>query len=294
MDHRRDAAYPASVRSGDTAGGVGVVAQHGDHFAQGKDEHADKKNGCGGIDGEEGDTGNKQQKAKDSLGDLGEFSQQDSKNGRKQNDHKAVKGVEISVYGSAGLSHRVFQLQGEQDAHQIGGHGGKASEQQHIDQHRPLPEDRHHRDLLIHRKLILAVILFHGSGILRNRIFGMHEEDDQYRGNENHQTVDAESQTQEVFKQNTRDTGADNEAQIETQIGKRIGLHPLFGGGIVGVQRVVCRGFDRLKQARKKQDRRGNDGKGQNRSQQIQADRQKIKYNDDGFSVKPVSQLAAQ
>ena len=58
MHHRRDAAHPTSVGCRNTTGGVGIVAQHGDHFAQGEDEHTHEKHGGGGLDGEEGNTGN--------------------------------------------------------------------------------------------------------------------------------------------------------------------------------------------------------------------------------------------
>ena len=67
----------------------------------------------------------------------------------------------------------------------------------------------------------------------------MDKQQNQYRRSKNRQTVDAESQPNEVFKQNACHTGAHNIAQVKTQVGQRIGLFPLGGGGIIRIQRIV-------------------------------------------------------
>ena len=60
-------------------------------------------------------------------------------------------------------------------------------------------------------------------------------------GDEDGHAVQAEGQPHMVFKENTRQAGAYDKAQIIAQIGKGIGFFSLGRGGVVGVQRIVGR-----------------------------------------------------
>ena len=75
MHNRGNTAYPTSVGSGDTAGGIGIAAQHRDDFTQGKDEHTHKQHRCSCPEREEDNAGNEQQQTKDGLRNLGKLFQ---------------------------------------------------------------------------------------------------------------------------------------------------------------------------------------------------------------------------
>ena len=75
----------------------------------------------------------------------------------------------------------------------------------------------------------------------------MDKEENQYSGDEDGQTVDAESQSYEVLKEDAGNAGTYDETQVKAQIGQGICFFPLSGGGVVCVQGIVGRTFDGLK-----------------------------------------------
>ena len=294
MYHAGDASNATSVRSGNTTGIVGVDTENGDDFAQCEHKHTRKQNSNCGVPGEKGDSGHIQQKSKNRFGNLRDPLQQDGQNRCKGDYHKSVQRIQVAIDGGAGFTHGILQLQREQDANQIGWHGCDTADQQHTDQDGPLPENLQHRNLFVYREFIFAVGFLQKVCVLGNRVFGMDKEKDQNGRYKNRKTVDAECQSEMMFKEKSGKTGTHDKAKVKTQIGQGVCLFTLLGGGIVRVQSVIRGRFNGLEQTGQEQDNGGSDGQRKYCRQQIQTYCNAVKDNNDGFAAEAVSQLSAQ
>lgn len=105
IDYAGNAADPSPVGGRNPLGSIGVVAENGNHFADGIDEHTDKQKPNGFVESEKNHTGGKKKVAEGHFRNFGKADQQNRKKRRQKNDGESVKRIEVAVNGGTGLSH---------------------------------------------------------------------------------------------------------------------------------------------------------------------------------------------